>query len=282
MDYLGEMGEDAPLTAAFLQSPVHRFVESAEGSRGSAIHWIYDRILDGFFTKMFKDNKVRDISLHPFFSVCLLLLTPVFLSQRVFEDDYVSDISVLSSPASSPSSSIYWFPSLEDHAEVSLSSPDSRHRYVQYDDGAAFETLKRVRWTIEKETLTLTSFSSKVVAPLAGYVTPEEFKITTSSIRAIPKVRVPVLCLNACDVPRMKGKDHPQAEAYASPWAVMATTPKGGHLGYAGTGMMDGRTEARREVEHGRRSRVVQGDPGRESSSSRLLFAFSGGSGLTR
>ncbi|KAG8880836.1 hypothetical protein FRB98_004712 [Tulasnella sp. 332] len=217
MNYLGDMGEDSPVTAAFLQSPVHKFVESAEGFKGSAIHWIYNKLLGGFFTKMFKDN------------------------QRVFEDDYVSALSTLTSPTSTPPSSIRATCSVENLLEgldsVSISSSDSPHRYVQYDDQAALETLERVRQAIAKGKLTLTGFSNEVVAPLAGYDTPEEFKITTSSARAIPNVRVPVLCVNACDDPLMKGKDLPRSEMYASPWVVMATTPKGGHLGFSGTGV---------------------------------------------
>ncbi|KAG8987201.1 hypothetical protein FRB94_011284 [Tulasnella sp. JGI-2019a] len=218
MNYLAEMGDASPITAAFCQSQVYKFVESAEGFKGSMVHWIYNWALGRTFTRMFKDNK------------------------HVFEDEYARSLSPPTSPGSSRPVSPGPPTDHDDSDSSSLESPSPLHRSVQYDNDAALEDLARIRQVV-KENLSLTKFSGKVVAPLAGYESAKAFMLATSSVNAIPRIRVPVLCLNACDDPLMAGKHLPRDEMNASPCVVMAATPGGGHLGFFGKGT-DGKTGA--------------------------------------
>ncbi|KAG8995450.1 hypothetical protein FRB94_009173 [Tulasnella sp. JGI-2019a] len=108
-------------------------------------------------------------------------------NKHAFEDEYARSLS----PPTSPDSSL-------------LESPSPSHRPVQYDNDAALEDLARIRQVVKKN-LSLTKFSGKVVAPLAGYESAKAFMFATSPVNAIPKIRVSVLCLNACNDPLMAG-----------------------------------------------------------------------------
>ncbi|KAG9030362.1 hypothetical protein FRB95_004017 [Tulasnella sp. JGI-2019a] len=161
------------------------------------VHWIYNWALGRTFTRMFKDNK------------------------HAFEDGYAGSPSPPTSPDSSrPVSPGPPSTGHDDSDSSSLESPSPLHRSVQYDNDAALEDLARIRQVVKKN-LSHTKLSGKVVAPLAGYKSAKAFMLATSSVNAISKIRVPVLCLNACDNPLMAEKHLAQDEMNASPYVIM-------------------------------------------------------------
>lgn len=66
-----------------------------------------------------------------------------------------------------------------------------------------------------------------------GYNSVEEYYAGSSSAKRIPRVRIPLLCIQALDDPIAPKEAIPYAALQANPYCTLVTTPCGGHLGWA-------------------------------------------------
>ncbi|KAL1915911.1 uncharacterized protein VTP21DRAFT_6299 [Calcarisporiella thermophila] len=76
----------------------------------------------------------------------------------------------------------------------------------------------------------LHEFDSLCTSKAFGYSTADEYYRLNSSVLFLPKVRVPLLCLNAQDDP--VAPEIAYAECKSNPYVILATTKLGGHIGW--------------------------------------------------
>jgi predicted alpha/beta-fold hydrolase len=59
-----------------------------------------------------------------------------------------------------------------------------------------------------------------------------EYYYHGSCYHYLPTIKRPTLCLNALDDPIVPDHVIPYSQLSSNPWIVLATTPRGGHLGW--------------------------------------------------
>lgn len=79
---------------------------------------------------------------------------------------------------------------------------------------------------------TIRQFDDACTRRIFGYTTVNNYYRDASSCRFIEHVRVPLLCFNALDDPIAVEESIPYDEIKINPYVVLATTDKGGHLGW--------------------------------------------------
>ncbi|RKP26823.1 Alpha/Beta hydrolase protein [Syncephalis pseudoplumigaleata] len=79
---------------------------------------------------------------------------------------------------------------------------------------------------------TIREFDRYATSVLFGYDTVDDYYRDASSSRWITRVRVPLLCLNACDDPVTSIEGAPYDEIRINPFVIIATTSCGGHIGW--------------------------------------------------
>ncbi|KAI8384369.1 Alpha/Beta hydrolase protein [Radiomyces spectabilis] len=79
---------------------------------------------------------------------------------------------------------------------------------------------------------TLRGFDDACTRKMFNYTTVNNYYRDASSCRFIEKVRIPLLCFNALDDPIVPESCIPYDEVKVNPYVVLATTEKGGHLGW--------------------------------------------------
>lgn len=221
-NFVGAMGGASPVSAVMLLSPVYNFLVSAQ-----QLPPLLNKAIAPPFTGTVEKNAT------------------------VFSEGYLQEMSSALSYSSyppslaSPSSSSVGSDASSTSPPSSGSISSSIHRTVSYSDPAAIATLSKAL-DATKKGLSFTDFCGQFVAPVAGYANAEEFMEATSSVNAIPNVRIPVFALNANDDPLLGGNNLPRAEMSASAYSVMAVTRTGGHLGWFGKGRDGLKTESKR------------------------------------
>ncbi|KAI9209501.1 Alpha/Beta hydrolase protein [Polychytrium aggregatum] len=78
----------------------------------------------------------------------------------------------------------------------------------------------------------ITDFDDRATRIAFRYRTVDEYYRLGSSAPHIPNVRVPLLCLHAIDDPIAHKEALPYHEIRSNPYAILATTQQGGHLGW--------------------------------------------------
>ena len=85
---------------------------------------------------------------------------------------------------------------------------------------------------IAKLPTTALSWENKVIVPLLGYKTPDEFYRTISTFHRIPNIKIPFFVLNSIDDP-IVGEACMDYDVFKSNEnVILLTTKYGGHLGY--------------------------------------------------
>ncbi|KAG8896993.1 hypothetical protein FRB99_008523 [Tulasnella sp. 403] len=220
-NYIGEMGEDCPLSSAGLLSPVYDFTKSHRNlEKGHLLsRLVYNKILGVKHIEKFVKPYPEAFNMSHY-AATSGSSTPSSRSSTLRG----SPLSVTPSNCSTVDSagvmgqslsSMPPVPSIEEAAKAVLMGPPSMTRF------------------------------STLVAYAAGYDCPVDFMERTSSVNAISNVAIPVLALNAADDPLLRGKELPREEVSQSRHMVMCVTKRGGHLGWFGTGK-DGKTEGHR------------------------------------
>ena len=79
---------------------------------------------------------------------------------------------------------------------------------------------------------TFVEFDDAATAPLHGFAGATDYYDRSSSIRFLPRITAPVLCLSAEDDPFLPARVLPRAREAASPSVSVVVTPRGGHAGF--------------------------------------------------
>ena len=84
---------------------------------------------------------------------------------------------------------------------------------------------------LDKRWATMSWFTAQFAAQTAG-VDPQQFLYDTTCAKAVPGVRVPLLCLNSRDDPLLSEKYLPVKRIQDNKYVAMVLTDRGGHLGW--------------------------------------------------
>ncbi|KAK3242181.1 hypothetical protein CYMTET_48118 [Cymbomonas tetramitiformis] len=87
-------------------------------------------------------------------------------------------------------------------------------------------------WDAVRASETLQEVEERLICPMFGYRDVHEYYQDASSARALPAVRVPLLCINALDDPIAPPENLPLAEVRSQNLVALAVTEVGGHLGW--------------------------------------------------
>ncbi|RKP35075.1 Alpha/Beta hydrolase protein [Dimargaris cristalligena] len=79
---------------------------------------------------------------------------------------------------------------------------------------------------------TVRDFDDLVTRRVFGYATVQDYYTSASSGPYVPRVRIPLLCLNSLDDPVCSAQSIPYRAIRENPYTVLATTASGGHLGW--------------------------------------------------
>lgn len=79
---------------------------------------------------------------------------------------------------------------------------------------------------------TIREFDDACTRRIFNYTTVNNYYRDASSCRFIEHVRIPLLCFNALDDPIAVEESIPWDEIKINPYVVLATTDKGGHIGW--------------------------------------------------
>ncbi|KJE96791.1 hypothetical protein CAOG_09032 [Capsaspora owczarzaki ATCC 30864] len=103
-----------------------------------------------------------------------------------------------------------------------------RHRHL-------FDAAPEKWFTIEdvEKCRTIRDFDQTVVVPMFGFASLQEYYSQASSVNHLPKVQIPLLCINAADDPFSPVQGIPFAAFEANPNALLCLTPTGGHIGFS-------------------------------------------------
>ncbi|KAG8930531.1 hypothetical protein FRC01_002653 [Tulasnella sp. 417] len=257
---LGQWGEDCPVSAAALISPVFDFTASCKAMETNLIsRTVFNPTVGAFYANLVKKNKDAFDLDHwantrpkpfspapPSTSISSSFPTSIHsestrdscsLAQesrsRSFMTSSARSGSTFSSfpNASTPGTSVP--PTPLDDSSFCIPPPHSLASVVPEHTPAIKEaiatSLKRVTSRLIAQPLT--KFCKSFVASTAHFLSGEEFMAETSAVNDLPNIRVPCLSLNCADDPLLPGKDLPRSEARQSPFVLMAVTKKGGHLG---------------------------------------------------
>ena len=82
------------------------------------------------------------------------------------------------------------------------------------------------------EYMTLRRFDDTFTCPLNGFESPDDYWYKVSCFHTIMQIRTPTLFLNALDDPIIGGDTIEYDRIKSNPYTAIATTAKGGHLGY--------------------------------------------------
>lgn len=77
-------------------------------------------------------------------------------------------------------------------------------------------------------------FDDAVTAPLHGFSSADHYYADSSSLRFLPSIRTPVLCVSSEDDPFLPVEALRRAESVASEYVQFAITARGGHAGFVG------------------------------------------------
>ncbi|KAI9205562.1 Alpha/Beta hydrolase protein [Polychytrium aggregatum] len=77
-----------------------------------------------------------------------------------------------------------------------------------------------------------TEFDDRMTRRSFRYRSVDEYYRLSSSVLQLPNVRIPMLCLHSLDDPISDREAIPFGEVRCNPYVVLATTPRGGHLGW--------------------------------------------------
>ena len=83
-----------------------------------------------------------------------------------------------------------------------------------------------------KTAKTIRDFDDAITRVSFGFPSVDAYYAASSSALAIPKVRVPLLCLQAEDDPIAPIEGTPRTAIEANPATILAVTRRGGHLGW--------------------------------------------------
>lgn len=96
---------------------------------------------------------------------------------------------------------------------------------------------------------TLRQFDRVLTAPLHGFASVEDYYTLSSSGRALDRVRVPTLVVQALDDPFLPAEAVPRSALSGNPWIHPVLHPRGGHVGFVeGSAPWDTRFWAEREA----------------------------------
>ncbi|CAG8699259.1 19625_t:CDS:2 [Rhizophagus irregularis] len=101
----------------------------------------------------------------------------------------------------------------------------ARHEHMMKKD-------KRLDLEYVKSANTLREFDSRLTTVSFGYETVDHYYKDASSSQFIPKIKIPLLCLNAEDDPIASQQCIPYNECIYNSNIILATTYYGGHLGW--------------------------------------------------
>lgn len=229
-NFAGETGANCPIDAMALLSNVWDYVKSA-----NSIPKVLDYVVGKELTKTYKKNAIA------------------------FTPEYAQDNWSNSSSSSSSSSSAFSRsspPSLtslstdtlrsSDSASTAPSTGSSLHRTVPYNEPKNLRKLNEINKVVATKRLGFVGFAEHVVSATNGFDSGADLMVTTSSVNAIPDIRIPVLALNANDDPLLGGDDLPRAEMSTNAYQAMVVTRTGGHLGWFGKGRDGVKSESKR------------------------------------
>lgn len=75
-------------------------------------------------------------------------------------------------------------------------------------------------------------FDDVATAPFHGFTGADDYYTKSSSLRFLPKIDTPVLCISAADDPFVPAEVLSRARAAAPPSVTCLFTPRGGHVGF--------------------------------------------------
>lgn len=79
---------------------------------------------------------------------------------------------------------------------------------------------------------TLAEFDDRVTAPIHGFASADAYWKASSSAQFLPRIRRPVLLINAEDDPFLPAEFLPREAAAGNRFLTAAFTPSGGHIGF--------------------------------------------------
>ncbi|KIO19212.1 hypothetical protein M407DRAFT_31138 [Tulasnella calospora MUT 4182] len=257
---LGQWGDECPIAAAALVSPVYGFRASSQAMETNLVsRTVFNPAVGAFYAKLVKKNKdAFDIDhwIHtrpdPFPSATVspsfpLSSPPSIDPEAPKESRPLAQDSRSKSFATSSTSSASVFSTLPSPSTPGTSVPPTPLPRSSFDlsspqpapplftehtpkiKEALSKSLKEVTSRILPQPLT--KFCKSFVASTAHYLSGDDFMAETSAVNDLPNIRVPCLAVNCADDPLMPGKDLPRSQARQSPFVIMAVLKQGGHLG---------------------------------------------------
>ncbi|KAI9138697.1 Alpha/Beta hydrolase protein [Paraphysoderma sedebokerense] len=91
---------------------------------------------------------------------------------------------------------------------------------------------QRIKYDLVMKARLIYEFDDRLTRVSFNYLTVEDYYRDASSFRYLKRVRTPLLCVNAIDDPISPKSTIPYEEAKNNPYVLIATTEKGGHIGY--------------------------------------------------
>ncbi|THH16376.1 hypothetical protein EW146_g4267 [Bondarzewia mesenterica] len=114
------------------------------------------------------------------------------------------------------------------------------HAFLSPSSSSPALTAADIERLAEPRVLSLRQYDALVTCQLYGFASPDDYYARISSAHFLPRVRVPILALNAADDPIAGASAAPVREALVSPWVVLGRTAGGGHLGWFERGKSGG------------------------------------------
>ncbi|KAI8908328.1 Alpha/Beta hydrolase protein [Gorgonomyces haynaldii] len=105
----------------------------------------------------------------------------------------------------------------------SLADMFDKHKH-HFEDKLDLDAIRNVK--------DIVSFDHLATAPIGGYKTVHDYYRKASSVQRIPDITIPTLLFTAVDDPIAHQELIPWYEVEANPNIILATTSKGGHLGW--------------------------------------------------
>ncbi|KAG9417026.1 hypothetical protein AC1031_001414 [Aphanomyces cochlioides] len=115
---------------------------------------------------------------------------------------------------------------------ISISKTIIRLFFQKSDAHKQFENEPGIDIDHVRAAKTAWQFDDRLSRRVLGYASVEEYYRDASSRYYIPRVRIPLLCLSALDDPVCTHTSIPYRECADNERVILATTARGGHLGY--------------------------------------------------